>query len=234
MKRLRYLLPTVIAGCSSTASYIYSPQGARLSSDGYPTTSIAVPPEAPQGTVDVTSFGITEITPEGPGPIAALHVRLAIANDGDGTPWTLNTNEQLVEIAGEGRSRPIFVNTDIQTLPTVLIAQRERRVLDFYYALPVGVHQEDNLPAFDVLWQVTTPARTFSSRTHFERITQQPPTGGVEVSYWTGWGPFWWYNPFYHHVVFVRHRPHYVPRGPRVIVTQPPRWHYHPVRRFRR
>jgi len=234
---LRVSFPLALAtivGCAASANYLYTPQDARYWSDGYPTTAISVPPEAPQGKIEVASFGITEIKPDGAGPVTALHVRLAITNDGDATPWTLTTTDQLVEIAGEGRSRPLFVNTDVKTLPTVMIAQRERRILDFYYPLPTSIRDEENLPAFDVLWQVTTPARTFASRTHFERIEQEPPPAQTEVIFWSGWGPYWWYDPLYPGVMFVHHRPHMIYGGPRVIVTQPPRAHYRAIRDHRR
>ena len=69
-----------------------------------------------------------------------------MTNDGDDQPWTLDTTQQLVEIPGEGRSRPIFVNADITTLPNVTIARHERRVLDMYYALPDPVRSESRLP----------------------------------------------------------------------------------------
>jgi hypothetical protein len=230
--RFPFLL-TVVLGCSTT-SYLYAPQAPSHWSDGYPTTTVGVPPEAPQGKVEIASFGITEIKPDGDGPVAALHVRLAVSNDGDATPWTLTTSDQLVEIAGEGQSRPIFVNTDVQSLPMVSIAQHERRVLDLYYPLPTSIRDEAALPAFDVLWQLNTPTRPFSSRTRFQRIEQEPPRGHTEVIFWTGWGPFWWYDPLYPRVVFIHHSPFLIHHRPRVIVTRPPRWHYSAIHDHRR
>jgi hypothetical protein len=227
------LMLATAAGCGSGTSYVYAPQNASYVSDGYPTTSVAVPPEKPEGKAELTSFGITEIKPDGSGPIAALHVRLAISNDGDATPWTLATSDQLVEIAGEGRSRPIYVNTDVQTLPTVTIAPRERRVLDLYYPLPANIHDDDHLPQFDFLWQVTTPARPFASRTHFQRMEQELPVGPTEVVLWSGWGPYWWYDPFYPEVMFLHHRPLFAHRSPHVIVTHAPHRHYRAVREHR-
>lgn len=228
------LVLTLALGCSTTSSYLYSPQGPGYWSDGYPTTSVAVPPEAPQGKVEVSSFGITEIKPESDGPVVALHVRLAIANDGDATPWTITTSDQLVQIAGEGRSRPIFVNTDVQSLPTVSIAQHERRVLDLYYPLPTSIQDESALPAFDLHWQVTTPARPFSSSAHFQRVEQAPPASHTEVVFWTGWGPYWWYDPLYPRVVFLHHRPIGIYHRPHVTITRPPRWHYRAIHDHRR
>jgi hypothetical protein len=212
----------------------YSPDRSNFWADGYPAAVTAVPPEVPQGKVEVTSFGITEITPDGAGPLSALHVRLAITNEGDATPWQVTTTDQVVEIAGEGKSRPIFVNTDLKSLPSVTINQRERRVLDFYYPLPGSIGSEDALPAFDFLWQVTTPARTFASRTHFERLEKEPPATYSHVVLYSGWGPYWWYDPFYPSFVFLHYRPIVIHHPGRVIITRPPTWHYRAIHGHRK
>ena len=223
-----------LAACATSSSYLYSPQGATYWSDGYPAITNPVPPEAPQGRVDVTSFGVVEIKPDGVAPIDTLHVRLTVTNDGDTTPWTIMPSEQQVEIAGMGRSRPIYVNSDMPSLPTITIAQRERRMLDFYYALPPGIDDDDELPGFEVLWQVTTPARIYSSRTRFERLDREPATANVQVVYYAGWGPYWWYDPLYPRLVFVHHRPIVVHRPGRVIITRPPIRHDRVIRDHRR
>lgn len=215
-------------GCATT-SYLYTPQSVSHWTDGYPTTRVAVPTEAPQGSVEISSFGMTELQPEGQPAIEVLHIRLAIANDGDDVPWTLTTSEQLVQIEGEGQSRPLFVNSNVQTFPNVSVARHQRSVIDFYYPLPNGMWNEGALPGFDVLWQVTTAARQFSTRTHFDRIAEAPPAAPAEVILWTGWGPYWWYDPLYPRGVFRHHRPLRAPRGPRVIITRPPRGHQRPL-----
>lgn len=223
---------TAFVGCATGASYLYSPQDASYWSDGYPAATNPVPPEAPQGRVDLTSFGVVEIKPDGSSPISVLHVRLAITNDGDATAWTLVPSDQLVEVAGEGRSRPIYVNTDLPSLPAIAIAQRERRVLDFYYPLPANIDSDDDLSGFDVLWQVTTAARPYASRTRFQRLEQEPPN--AQVVYYTGWGPYWWYDPMYSSRVFIHHRPIVVYQPGRVMITRPPTSHYRAVRDHRR
>jgi len=218
-----------LAGCAVSTNYVYSPNQATHWTDGYPAVVTPVPPEQPQGKVEVTSFGITEIMPDGTGPLSTLHVRLAITNEGDATPWQVTTTDQVVEIAGEGKSRPIFVNTDLKSLPSVTISQRERRVLDFYYPLPASIGGEDALPAFDFLWQVTTPARTFASRTRFQRLDLEPPATYRHVVLYSGWGPYWWYDPFYPSFVFRHYRPFVIHRPGHVIVTRPPTRHYRAI-----
>ncbi|HSD90653.1 MAG TPA: hypothetical protein VLB44_24180, partial [Kofleriaceae bacterium] len=145
---------------------------------------------------------------------------------------SLAPSDQLVEIEGEGRSRAIFVNSDLQTLPTVTIATRERRVLDFYYPLPENIADAEDLPTFNFLWQVSTGARVVGSMTSFQRLDREPPN--VRVVYHSGWGPYWWYDPMFDRAVFIHYRPIGFYRPGHVRVTRPPSWHYRPVRDHRR
>jgi hypothetical protein len=214
-----------LVGCAST-TYVFTPQGPLRWSNGYPSTTAQVPPEAPQGKVELASFGITDLAPEGAGAISALHVRIAITNEGDATPWQVTTTDQLVEIAGEGRSKPFFVNSDQQTLPTISIGQRQRRVLDLYYPLPSTISDIEQLPAFELLWTVSTPSRPYSSRTRFVRLERDEPEVRAHFVVFSGWGPYWWYDPFYPGVVFRHHRPIVVHRPGGVIVHRSPLHHY--------
>ncbi|HEX2690422.1 MAG TPA: hypothetical protein VHN14_27595 [Kofleriaceae bacterium] len=208
-------------GCAGTSDYVYTPDVTNARAAGLPATRTPIPQEQPQGAIEVASYGITALHREDM-TIPALHVRAIVTNDGDDTPWTLDTTQQIVEIPGEGQSRAMYVNTDVGTLPNVTIAKHERRVLDLYFPLPDTIRDEAHLPRFELLWQVNTPARTVASRTSFERVEKEP-----EVAYqpglatwplWVGYGPYWWYDPFYPRTVFIHTHP-YVIRGPgRVVV----------------
>jgi hypothetical protein len=213
---------SVIAGmvaCAGNSQYVYTPDAANATEAGLPAARTAIPPEQPQGAIEVTSYGVTSLQQSGQrdgSKIPALHVRAVVTNDGDDTPWTLDTSQQMVAIPGEGQSRAMFVNSDIGTLPNVTIAKHERRVLDFYFPLPDTAANASRLPRFDLLWQVTTPARTVASRTSFDRVDSQPNVA-YEVAptawpLWAGYGPYWWYDPFYPRAVFLHSRP-YVVRG---------------------
>ena len=196
-------------GCAGTSDYVYRPDTANATEAGLPAARTPIPQERPQGAIEVTSYGITELRRDD-ATIPALQVRAVVTNDGDDTPWTLDTTQQVVEIPGEGQSRAMYVNADVGTLPTVTIARHERRVLDFYFSLPDTIRSESRLPRFELLWQVNTPERTVASRTSFDRLDKEP-----EVAYatpvgwplWAGYGPYWWYDPFYPRVVFVHSRP---------------------------
>jgi hypothetical protein len=210
-----------ILGCAGTSDYVYRPDSANATEAGLPAARTAIPQERPQGAIEVTSYGITEVQ-RGDARIPALHVRAVVTNDGDDTPWTLDTTQQLVAIPGEGQSRAIFVNSDVNTLPSVSIARHERRVLDFYFPLPDTIRGESQLPKFELLWQVNTSERTVASRTSFDRFDKAPDVAYAPVPVgwplWAGYGPYWWYDPFYPRVVFVHARPIVVRGTGRVTV----------------
>lgn len=214
-----------LLGCAGTSDYVYTPDTANATLAGLPAARTAIPPEQPQGAIEVTSYGITALRPgqgQGSSEIPALHVRAIVTNDGDDTPWTLDTTQQLVVIPGEGQSRAMYVNSDVGTLPNVTIGKRERRVLDFYFPLPDTIRDESHLPRFELLWQVGTPARVVASRTSFDRLDNRRELA-YEVApspwpVWAGYGPYWWYDPFYPRTVFIHARPHVIRNPGHVVV----------------
>lgn len=147
-------------------------------------------------------------------------------------PWTVEIREILLDLAQEGRSRALFVNTDVDTPPTVTIARSERKTLDLYFPVPSNAADESLLPAFDVVWEVTTEARPIAGRTSFHAFAISEPSAppSTEVALVSGWGSRWWFHPLWASgPVFVHPRPIVIrPTPGRVIVTRQPRWHYHP------
>ncbi|HET9620819.1 MAG TPA: hypothetical protein VFP84_05620 [Kofleriaceae bacterium] len=220
---LRSLVTLAVAGCAT--SYLYEPSAPSTWLDGYPATTTQVPPEAPQGTVTATSFGILEITANGQ-PLEVVHARLVVINDGDATPWSIATADQQLELPGRAIERPMYVNTDAPANAVIQVGQRERRVVDLYYGLPAGVHDERDLAGFQLLWKVTTPAREIASRTAFARVVREPPEAPPVVVLHAGWGPYWWFDPFWGRPGFYFHRPIVVVRPGGVIISRPP--HRHP------
>lgn len=202
-----------VAACAEH-QYIYEPDApnARAPS-GMPAARIDIPQERPQGAVELTSYGMTQLDADGH-RVPALHVRMIVTNDGDATPWQVDTTQQLLAIPGEGRSRAMFVNSDVHTMPIVAVGQHERHVIDLYYPLPGPVRSAARLPRFEVMWQVDTAERRVASRTDFDRVDIQPndfyADNGVYsdpyAGYWplaAGWGPYWWYDPYWPTVGFV-------------------------------
>lgn len=201
-----------LAGCAGNSQYVYEPNTANATTAGLPAARTPIPQEQPQGAIEVASYGVTDLQRDSV-TIPSLHVRAVVSNDGDATPWMFDTSQQLVEIPGEGKSRAMWVNTDVGTLPNVVIGKGERRVLDFYFPLPDSMQKAAQIPAFDLLWQVKTAARTVASRTSFDRMDREPN----DVAYadagwplWAGYGPYWWYDPWYPGWGFYHVRPYVV------------------------
>jgi hypothetical protein len=222
-----------IVACDA-GGYVYAPRGATSAIGGYPSARVAIPPEQPTGEVSVASFGLTTLDSPGANAVGALHVRIVADNLSGEVPWTIDTREQLVEIAGEGRSRAIFVNTDLQAPPLVTVEPRQRRVLDLYFPLPSTVSGATDLAEFDLLWQVRAGDRVVAQRSTFARFSTEPEYGSYGYSYgygyfggpYAGWAPYWWHDPSYWHGGFAHHHRVVFSHPHHVTVTHAPRGHF--------
>jgi len=200
------LAPVALFACA-TPDYVYRPQTANAVASGVPVARNPVPPERPQGSVETASFGVT-LLQQGDVALPALHIRMTVSNDGDSTPWQVDTRRQTIDIAGQGRATPLFANADAKSMPILLIPRGQKRVIDLYFPLPGTVKDASGLPKFDLLWHVETPERLVSSRTSFERMELEPVDmyagyWGMGWPSWSGYGPFWWYDPFFPSAAFV-------------------------------
>lgn len=222
---LALALPAALAAGCGGGGYVYAPEGATTTSDGYPASRIAIPPERPTGDIEIASFGLARL--DAGKRIDALHVRLVVENLTDSVPWTIDTREQMIDIPGAGRSRPILVNTDQQTLPIVSVEPRGRRVLDLYFPTPSG--GADEPPRFDLVWQVGTGERLVAQRSTFDQLSTQPEYVATwPYSTWNaGWGPVWWHDPYYAHGGFADHHPIVLgDHHPHVSVMHAPSGHF--------
>ena len=201
------------------------PAGARV--NGYPAAYYAIPAERPTGDVRVGSFGLTSVQPQAGGPTTTVaHVRLIIANNADDMPWTIDTRDAVMSVAGEGTSRPAFVNSDAGAPPLIQIERGGRRTIDLYYPLPPGRAVEEALPAFDVTWSIRTPSGDVAQRTPFERSSvgeDDLSTGyyaypygyaGYGLGYSLGFASYWWYDAHYPWYGFQHHPAFVVGHGP--------------------
>ena len=235
------VLAAALVGCAST-SYVYRPASAAAPETGYMMARYGVPAEAPRGEVFVTSFGVTRlaVAPNVEAPM--LHVRVGVANNAAPTPWTIDAREQRLTIAGGGSVGPTYANSDGGG-PIVTIPVGQQRVVDLYYALPVGERDARDVPSFEVSWTVRTGDRVVAERTPFLRDVapaegSPPPPAFVAVG--LGWGAAWWYDPLWPYPAAVAaYRPiivHYT--APAYVARPapglgPPGWRGRPVARWR-
>jgi len=147
------------------------------------------------GTVELVSFGIVEITPAGAAAMRTLQLRMIVTNRDAATPWSIDATEVRLELDGRSE-RPLFVSSDVATLPIAISDRGEHRVLDLYFAVPAAPAGEVDVPAFTVRWQLRTPDRADSFSAWFARQeTNLSPA--ADLLPLPGWGGQWWYDAGY-------------------------------------
>ena len=208
--------------CGCAPAYIYTPQeNATARIAGQPAARYPIPANAPHGSVEIASFGVSDVGPPD-ASYRALHVRMIVENNNAPTTWTVDTREQSAVIAGEGESRPAFANGDGNDLPVITVGPGAKRVVDLFYPLPAGIQSARRIPEFDVKWKVNTDAGLVAERTSFARLAVDPEYAYEPAPTWT---VNWWYDPYYPTVAFV-HRPIIVVHPRPVWIVGRPRWRF--------
>jgi hypothetical protein len=198
-----------LVGCEH--QYVYQPVVSTSAAvAGRPASYYTIPPEAPRGDVRIATFGFVDIHPRNADEgavIRGLHVRMIVANNSN-APWTVDTRDQMLSLPGRGESRPAFVTVDAgASPPTVVVPSGEKRTVDLFYPLPPDLQKAEKVPAFDTVWRVDTGVRVVVERTPFERLEVEPSYpydyGPYDYAYTYGWGPNYWYDPYYGSSAFV-------------------------------
>jgi hypothetical protein len=195
------VIGAAVAGIAATTNYV--PRDATGWNDQYRSVTIAVPAEAPRGTVELSSFGKVRLAVEGGQSLDALHVRMVIANAGDLAPWTIDLPGTTLKAPGSPSHRAVAANSNIETLPAVVVGTGEVRTLDIYFPMPAGAD------SFEIAWRVTTPTSEVRERTQF---TRQVSEGSTTLP--TGWGSHWWFDPEYPWHTYFHRDGIIVPRPP--------------------
>lgn len=215
----------LVAACAET--YVYRPtENVSATVEGRAAARYDVPPEQPRGEVRVASFGVATFE-NGDGEVRVLHVRMVVENN-SGAPWTVDTRQQIASIPGAGDSRPAWASTSgAGRLPVIQVPAGGKRTLDLFYPLPEDMQKESRIPEFDFVWRVQTDTRLIAERTPFDRLRVEPlyASGyyGWGGFYGPGWGPSWWYDPYWPSWSFYR-RPIIIGPSPEPVIVAPPRW----------
>jgi hypothetical protein len=167
------------------------------------------------GEVQVASVGMTDLQLTASGAcLPGLHVRLMVRQQSAADTWFLDARQIEVQIPGEGRSPPVYVNADVSGLPLIYIGPGEERVIDLFFPVPAGM-SEAGLTEFELSWRVTVGRDVASGRTRFARDLPAE----LDASEVPGAGPFWWFDSFYPRVGAYRHQQPFVgiPLGPTTV-----------------
>jgi hypothetical protein len=206
----------------------------------------AVPPQAPQGRVQVVSLGGERL--QGQDDLF-LHVRLDAENSGDATAWRIESHEQRLVLQGGAELPPSYATTSAGG-PVLSLNRGQRGYVDLYYPLPPGWDP----PRLTLSWRVRRADQMVALATGLDRVSgrggsypaygphayapYEPYYGtryrthvGVHLGY--GYDPFWgfydpfWYGPRYYGPRYYGYGPryHYAPRPvyvPRSRAVAPP------------
>lgn len=213
------------ASCTGNDAVVYTPTGASAWNDGYPAALTAIPASGPTGTLEVASFGLVELTPADMAPITALHVRIVAANTTSNRPWNVDLAGATVR-AGDSEARTLLANSDLATLPIVLVDRGEPRTIDLYFAAPPGVREEEDLGEWDFRISIAAPGKAVPAQTHFTRREPTEVAGPrKELVRVAGWGGQWWADPNYSWPTFHRRPGVLTPKPPaQAAVSRLPRW----------
>lgn len=213
------------AACTGNDAVVYTPAGASAWNDGYPAALSAIPASAPTGTLAVASFGLVEVTPADMASIPTLHVRIVATNNVSERPWNVDLAGATIR-AGDREARTLLANSDLPTLPIVLVDRGETRTIDLYFAPPPGVREEEDLGEWDFRISIAAPGKAAAAQTHFTRREPVEVAGPrKEVARVAGWGSQWWANPGYPWPTFHRSPGVITPRPPaQAAVSRLPRW----------
>ena len=139
--------------------YVFVPvEHASAEMSGEPASDYEVPPQHPEGDVEVASFGIQQPA-HGP---RSIHVRMIVSNDSAGA-WTVDTRQQLLAMPGM-RLRPMFAYSNTSEPPRVSVGPGREATLDLYYPLPPRERHARDIPDFEVLWDVQTDRGPITDR----------------------------------------------------------------------
>jgi hypothetical protein len=120
--------------------------------------------EIPRGSVELTSFGTVDLSPDQGAPIHTMHVRMIVSNKTDDRPWTVDASQSRLEI-GDANIAATAARSDVDTLPFAIVARGERAVIDCFFALPATI--ADTPTPFTVAWTLRTPDSATPEHTRF-------------------------------------------------------------------
>jgi hypothetical protein len=164
--------------------------------------------EIPRGSVELTSLGTVDLSPDQGAPIRAMHIRMIVSNKSDDRPWTVDASQSRLEIGG-ARIATTAASSDVNTLPFAIVAHGERAVVDWFFALPAAI--ADTPTGFSVAWTLRTPDSATPESTRF--TVDEARASRAASALPTDQRGRWWFDraypwpSFYRNSGILAHRP---------------------------
>ncbi len=153
--------------CASQGAYVPE-ERATATLEGRTAASYRLPSDDhEQGHVRVASYGVAEL--EGEGSSKAIHLRLAVSDNGS-EPVTLDPTEQRLQLPDGSQLAPRFAQVTGRAVTKVTVQPGTTQHVDLYFQLP-----ESEVPErFDVSWRVRLGDEVLSRITPFDKMDVGP------------------------------------------------------------
>jgi len=191
------VLLCAIGGCAE-GPYVYRPAQATTSVGGLPASRQPIPRDKPSGDIVVASSGITEVK-GAEQPTRAIFVRVVVSNRTDDAAWGVDTRKQTALIAGQPITAA-YVNAYEGyegTTSVVRVPRGQSRTMDFYFPLPASMQADDDVPPFELSWNVQAGRQVVADRTPFNRVAVEPVYASGPPYPYGYYGPYGYYDPFW-------------------------------------
>ena len=194
---------TVFAFASAAFAFVPSSRVERLS------------PGLLHGDINVASYGVGTVKADDGPALSVLHVRETFANRAD-LPWTIELAATKVSFGDAyAAAGPVFINSDVNTLPIAVVGRGQTRIVDLYFALPAQITEDEALPVFALSYGLSTPDRRYEANAMFAPSKRWPRP--EERAPEPGWARFWWSDPAYPWATYRRAPGRLIPRPPSKI-----------------
>ena len=175
------LLVAGVQACGSSSTYIPE-QKATATLGGRTAASYALPSERnEQGGLRVASYGVSKLEQKGNDPLKAIHLRLAVSDNGQ-QPMVLDTRAQRLQLPDGRQLAPAYVRARASVPPLIRIVPGTARTVDLYFPLPPDIADEANPSQFDVIWRVNVGDQTVSQVTPFDEVSVDPAVARQELA----------------------------------------------------
>jgi len=205
MRKGSFIGMTAVLLTFSACAHQYDEEGmlsgtAYQERSGPPVSQYPIPAKDPKGTAYVMSLGLEPLSSPSGQPEQYLHLRVALENRSDETPWTLAPGDFTLALGGHNALRATYAKTT-PAGPTVTIPKGQHAEGDVYYALP-STTEPGPSSRVTFVWPIHRGSETLTTSTDLNMMAgAEPESAYYEPVYQPGvqfvYGPGWWWGPYW-------------------------------------
>jgi hypothetical protein len=134
-----------------------------------------------QGDIRLASYGVTKLKRGEDESLKAIHLRVALADNGR-EPIVLDARAQRLQLP-DGRQIPAaYVRSPLSAPPLIRVDPGSSQTVDLYFPIPADLLDESSPPQFDVVWRVHVGNDTVTDITPFDKVAVDPAQARLELA----------------------------------------------------